>query len=528
MIGMTGKLTRRALLAQIGTVAGSAVMYQAMTSLGIAQESPYKGPPKLEGDVAGTTVLILGAGLAGMTAALELSAAGYQVVLLEYRAQAGGRNWTLRSGDTFTELGGNTQKVGFSEGNYFNPGPWRIPYHHHGVLDYCRRLNVALEPFIQVNHNAFLHSTKAFEGKPQRYRHIATDFRGGVSELLAKVVNQKQLDDPVAVEEKEILLEALRSYGVLDENFAYKAGAHVSEYRGWARDPGGGLSGKPEPSEPLPFREVVSSRLWRSLSVGDNYEFQMPMFQPVGGMDMIGKALEREVGKLITYNAKVISIRQDEQGVTATFEDREKPGEAQTTSAQYCICTIPFSILGQIDHNFSRPVTDVINAMYYEGSVKFGLQMKRRFWEEDEHIFGGISYTDLPISLISYPQSDFFKPGPAVLLGGYSWDTFAYEFNSLSPEERVKKAVEFGRLIHPQYEAEFDNGIAVSWHRVPWVLGCFGIWRDREGQYDIAARGDGRTYFAGEHISYIPAWQEGAILSALDTISRLHDRVVKS
>ena len=62
MIGMTGKLTRRALLAQIGTVAGSAVMYQAMTSLGIAQESPYKGPPKLEGDVAGTTVLILALG----------------------------------------------------------------------------------------------------------------------------------------------------------------------------------------------------------------------------------------------------------------------------------------------------------------------------------------------------------------------------------------------------------------------------------------------------------------------------------
>ena len=66
----------------------------------------------------------------------------------------------------------------------------------------------------------------------------------------------------------------------------------------------------------------------------------------------------------------------------------------------------------------------------------------------------------------------------------------------------------------------------MSWHRVPWVLGCFGIWKDREAQYDIAARGDGRTYFAGEHISYIPAWQEGAVLSALDTISRLHERVI--
>ena len=125
MIGTT--LTRRELLGLIGSIAGSAVMYQAMTSLGIADESPYRGPPKLEGDVAGTSVLILGAGLAGLTSALELSAAGYQVRVLEYREKAGGRNWTLRGGDTYTELGGFVQKVGFAEGNYLNPGPWRIP-----------------------------------------------------------------------------------------------------------------------------------------------------------------------------------------------------------------------------------------------------------------------------------------------------------------------------------------------------------------------------------------------------------------
>ena len=39
---------------------------------------------------------------------------------------------------------------------------------------------------------------------------------------------------------------------------------------------------------------------------------------------------------------------------------------------------------------------------------------------------------------------------------------------------------------------------------------------------------DGRIVLAGEHASYIPAWQEGAILSALDAIERLHKRVVAS
>ena len=74
-------------------------MYQAMTSLGFASESPYRGPIKLEGDPKGASVIVLGAGLAGMTAALELGRAGYKVEILEYNNRAGGRNWSIRGGD---------------------------------------------------------------------------------------------------------------------------------------------------------------------------------------------------------------------------------------------------------------------------------------------------------------------------------------------------------------------------------------------------------------------------------------------
>jgi monoamine oxidase len=180
-------LSRRRLLSLIGAAAGSAAMYQATASLGLAAESPYKGPIKLSGDPKGASVLILVAGLAGLVAALELRAAGYKVQVLEYREKAGGRNWTLRGGDTYTELGGFTQKVGFDPGLYLNPGPWRIPYHHHAVLDYCKRLGVALEPFTQVNYNAFVHGREAFGGKPQRFRHIQADFHSHIAELLSKV-----------------------------------------------------------------------------------------------------------------------------------------------------------------------------------------------------------------------------------------------------------------------------------------------------------------------------------------------------
>src|SRR5271168_4952167 len=200
---------RRDLLSLIGAMAGSAAMYHAMTSLGLASESSYQGPIRLQGDPKGASVLILGAGLAGMTAALELRKAGYKVQILEFNSRAGGRNWTLRGGDSFTELGGFTQTCAFDQGLYINPGPWRIPYHHRALLDYCKRLGVALEPFIQLNHNALLHNSDAFGGRPQRIRDIKTDFQGHVSELLAKATQQGKLDEVVSAEDKAVLLQAL-------------------------------------------------------------------------------------------------------------------------------------------------------------------------------------------------------------------------------------------------------------------------------------------------------------------------------
>src|ERR1700719_5153789 len=175
MQGEAAVIRRRDLLSLIGAMAGSAAMYHAMTSLGFASESPYKGPISLKGDPKGASVLILGAGLAGMTAALEVRKAGYKVQILEFNGRAGGRNWTLRGGDSFTELGGFKQTCEFEQGLYINPGPWRIPYHHRALLDYCKRLNVALEPFIQLNHNAFLHASQAFEGAPQQIRAVRAD-----------------------------------------------------------------------------------------------------------------------------------------------------------------------------------------------------------------------------------------------------------------------------------------------------------------------------------------------------------------
>jgi monoamine oxidase len=523
--------TRRDLLALIGTVAGSAAMYQAMTRLGFASDSNYTGPIALGGDVRGASVLILGAGLAGMTAALELRKAGYKVQILEFNRRPGGRNWTLRGGDTFTELGGFTQTCEFEQGLYFNPGPWRIPYHHRAVLDYCKRLNVALEPFVELNHNALLHSVSAFGGQPQRIRNIKADLQGHTSELLAKVTAQGRLDEAVSAEDKEILLQALKSWGALDKNYAYKANLISGRFRGYAKGPGGGLGAAPVAGEPIELSEILKSRLWRHLQNFAQLEFQTTMFQPVGGMDMIGKAFAKEVGDLIRYDAKVTRIAQDDSAVTVTYVDTKDPAAAQVAKADWCICTIPLSILSQIPIDAGARMQAAIDTVSYASAVKIGLQFKRRFWEEDDAIYGGVSFTDLPIGQIAYPSDDLNGSGRGILLGGYIFGASnAYEFTSMPPAERIARAVAMGARIHPQYQAEFENGIAVAWHRVPFTLGCAGYWTEeaRAEHYDNLCQIDGRIVLAGEHASYLPAWQEGAILSSLDAITRLHHRFVET
>jgi monoamine oxidase len=530
-VGGEAAPSRRDLLSLIGAIAGSTAMYHAMTSLGFAADSAYQGPIKLSGDVRGASVLVLGAGLAGMTAALELRNAGYKVQVLEFNRRPGGRNWTLRGGDTFTELGGFKQTCEFEEGLYCNPGPWRIPYHHRAILDYCKRLNVALEPFIQLNHNALLHASGAFGGKPQRIRDIKADFQGEVSELLAKATTQGKLDEAVSTEDKEILLQALKSWGALDNNYAYKANLISAEYRGYAKAAGGGLGAEPVASEPIGLSDILKSRLWRYLQSFSQHSFQTTMFQPVGGMDMIGKAFGRELGDLIRYDAKVTQIQQGEDGVTVSYVDAEAPADVQLAKADWCVCTIPLSILSQIPIDVGARMKTAIDAVPYLSAIKIGLQFKRRFWEEDEAIYGGISYTDLPIRQIAYPNMGFNASGRGVLLGAYIVEgSNSYEFTSMTPTERVARAVAFGSRIHPQYAAEFENGIAVAWHRVPFTLGCAGYWTEeaRAAHYNDLCQIDRRIVLAGEHASYIPVWQEGAILSALNAITRLHERVVKT
>lgn len=215
-----------------------------------------------------------------------------------------------------------------------------------------------------------------------------------------------------------------------------------------------------------------------------------------------------------------------DSGVTVHYVDSNEGGVAKIERADWCICTIPLSVLTQLDINVSKSMKQAMAAVPYETSFKVGLEFKRRFWEQDEWIYGGVTYTDMPITQISYPSDNMFSDGPAALLGAYGFGETSYKFNALTPKQRIAAALAYGKHIHPQYPKEFKAGTSVVWHRIPWTLGCYGIWSEssREQYYDTLCSIDNRIVLAGEHCSHIPAWQEGAILSGLDTAKRLHKR----
>jgi monoamine oxidase len=188
------------------------------------------------------------------------------------------------------------------------------------------------------------------------------------------------------------------------------------------------------------------------------------------------------------------------------------------------------SILSQVDIDVSPALGAAIQAVPYASSLKIGLEFNRRFWEEDERIYGGISFTDQSITQISYPSHGYLDRGPAVLLGAYSFDLPSYQLSAMSPKERIDAALEQGAKIHNQYLKEFRGGVSVAWSRVPWTLGCCGMWSEetRRTHYKTLTTMDRRIVLAGEHASYVGCWQEGALLSSLDAITQLHRRATSA
>jgi monoamine oxidase len=508
--------TRRDFIERVAAYGGSATA--AMLALDLLAPANASAPLALEGSANGTHVVILGAGVAGLCAAYELGKAGYVCTILEARSRPGGRVWTVRDGDRHVESDGTAQTAAFAAGTYLNPGPARVPQHH-VTMDYYREFRIAVEQFGNINMNAYYYSSKAPpELQRIRMREAKFAIAGYTSELLAKAVAQSALDAPLTRDDKTKLLDFLAANGGLNKAYEYVNDGSA----GYVELPAAGEQAGTV-SDPLDLMALIRGGFGDYSRPERELTQQPTMFQPVGGIDALPRAFAARLRERIRYNAAVTAIRKTASGVRIAYTTA---GTATAVEAAYCICTIPLPVLRTIPADFSAPFAASIQRVAYMDSAKVGLAFKRRFWEEDDRIMSGISRTDQTITQIWYPSYGYFSSG-GVLTGAYATGKAARTIGDLAPPERAQLALREGMAIHPQYATEFTSAFSVAWQKTPHTLGAWVAWTDetRKNDYPVLSQADDRIYLAGEHMSYINAWQAGALESARDVVRRLHARV---
>jgi monoamine oxidase len=507
-------LTRRRFLEQLGLTGGSALVMSAMQSweLMAAQAGPR---PILTGNPNGTRVVVLGAGVSGLTVAYELRKLGYHVSLLEARDRVGGVNWTVRRGATHTEVGpgGETQVCNFDEGLYVNGGPWRIPHWHTGVLGYCKELGVPLEVFINEAEASYFY----YEGdqigplasKRVRLREVKADMIGYTCELMAKAVNQEKLDLPLTAQDKEKFVTFLVSEGYLDSaDRAYKKNS--------ARGPG----------DPNDFSALLQSGFANRIRSVLEGTGQAPMFQPIGGIDQFPKGFQKKLGDTITFGAEVVSIRQAADTVKVAYKN-VKNGAMKEITADYCVSCMPFTILRGLDVDLSPQTMGAVKATPYSPSAKMGLQMKRRFWEEDDRIFGGHLYSNLPFGEFSYPSNGYFGD-KGVLLGFYGNGQMSGVIK-MPVKDRIEHVLTHASKVHPQIRAEYEAGYCVFWEKIPYSMGAFAAGGGNAAdRLAVLAKPDNRMYLGCGAVSGNGGWMEGAVTAAWKQVKALHERVMSS
>jgi monoamine oxidase len=339
--------------------------------------------------------------------------------------------------------------------------------------------------------------------------------------LLAKAINQRALDASITAADREGLLEFLTSFGALDPGGRYVG----SDRRGYLTPPG--AADQPgEVARPPTLSELLAASFGVYFPFELGWDQAMMMFQPVGGMDRIPHALAGALRGTIRYGAQVQQITVADDRVEVIFTDAA--GGSLKVSADYCICTIPPTVLSRIPGNLPAGVTSALNSLQPMSTAKMGLQFRRRFWEEDDRIFGGITDTNLDIGTIWYPSHGYLGER-GVLIGYYNYFDHSDAYAALSPLERERRALEQGAKVHGEaYRAEFENSFSVHWTKIRHSEGGWVLWQDRAASpaYRTLLKPVGRLYFAGDHLSYVTSWQRGAFESARHVVTSLHQRVL--
>jgi monoamine oxidase len=491
-------LTRRQFLRHAGLGLGTAM---TTTLLGDLHAAPQPEKP--------LTVVILGAGLAGLCAAYELERRGQKVILLEADpSHVGGRVRTLRFGD----------------GLYGEAGAMRIPARHELTRHYVKEFGLPLRKFVHSNPEAYYY----VRGRRERIKDAK---RLGPLYALSEPEREKTPDDFWAEsvgrrlkglserERTDLVSVALQTDGIraLDQ----KSLQQLFEDAGLSQEAieflavTGGLE------------TLLSSAATEHLREEHEQVWSQDFDEIVGGTDRLPAAFAARLRSKPRSGCEVVRLEQEPGGRRAAAIYRERrANRLQRIEADFILCTLPFPALNRlvVEPAFSPGKQRAIRELNYDSSTKVLAVANRRFWESDDGIFGGGTYTDLPTGVTYYPSDNAAEKdprvsrGPGVMLASYTWGQAARRVGMLSSADAAALTMKQLAVVHPQLAAKdtVRRTAVWSWDRHPWSGGAFAWFMP--GQHSTLhphiVAPEGRIFFAGEHASLSHTWMQGALESA--------------